>query len=385
LRPIPNETVSRLIGSIYDCAIDPQRWPQTMGEISEVGRFLGCVLLVLDPATQSGRFHMAWGVDPMDQRQFEADYSDDPVVSVLYTLGDPRHDPDGPVVFERFVDAATRARSRLHQDWSSRLGIVDSIATVALRAPNRLGFLSAVRHASVGVITDREVALMRLLAPHVRRAVTISDLLDMRTLEAGTLAATLDMFALGVILIGEDARILHANEAARNMFEAGTAVTSRDGVLTVRAQAFTDQIAAATAPQARRAPATRTPVGVPLLDAKQRAGQPPAAMAYVLPLVTAGLEARLMPQALAAVFITTVEADPDLMLAAATATYGLTAAETRLLGPIRQGLSVPQTAQALCVSENTIKTQLARIYAKTGVSRQAELVALLANLAPPVR
>jgi PAS domain-containing protein len=57
---------------------------------------------------------------------------------------------------------------------------------------------------------------MWLLVPHIRRAVSISDLLDVKNIEIATLAATLDSFNAGILVINDRAHILHANRAARD-------------------------------------------------------------------------------------------------------------------------------------------------------------------------
>jgi DNA-binding CsgD family transcriptional regulator len=57
--------------------------------------------------------------------------------------------------------------------------------------------------------------------------------------------------------------------------------------------------------------------------------------------------------------------------------YGLTPAETKLAILIAEGIDLETAATRLCVSVQTIRSQLKSIFAKTNVSRQAELVALL--------
>ena len=61
--------------------------------------------------------------------------------------------------------------------------------------------------------------------------------------------------------------------------------------------------------------------------------------------------------------------------------FGLTAAEIRLAAAVFEGLSLPEAAEKFGISINTARFQLARIFDKTGVSRQAELVKLMMQLA----
>jgi DNA-binding CsgD family transcriptional regulator len=59
---------------------------------------------------------------------------------------------------------------------------------------------------------------------------------------------------------------------------------------------------------------------------------------------------------------------------------GLTVAEARLTAVLAQGHSLVEAARRLGIAHNTAKVQLRAVFAKTGVNRQAQLVALLASL-----
>ena len=59
------------------------------------------------------------------------------------------------------------------------------------------------------------------------------------------------------------------------------------------------------------------------------------------------------------------------------AQFGLTKAEARLALSLAAGASLPSIAQAFDVKLTTVRSQLQQVFAKTGTSRQAELVAVL--------
>ena len=63
------------------------------------------------------------------------------------------------------------------------------------------------------------------------------------------------------------------------------------------------------------------------------------------------------------------------------ALFGLTPAEARVATAIFDGMSMREAADALQVAHNTVRVQLARVYEKTGVTRQAELVKMMMRLA----
>jgi len=65
-------------------------------------------------------------------------------------------------------------------------------------------------------------------------------------------------------------------------------------------------------------------------------------------------------------------------------TFELTPAELRVFLSIVEVGGVPGAAAALGIAETTVKTHLHRVFAKTGVSRQADLVKLAAGFANPL-
>jgi DNA-binding CsgD family transcriptional regulator len=96
------------------------------------------------------------------------------------------------------------------------------------------------------------------------------------------------------------------------------------------------------------------------------------------------LRSNLVPAASAAIFVTSASAAPPTGLHALARAFDLTAAETRLLEQLAAGMTIDEAAAALGIAKTTTKTHLARIFSKTGVARQAELLALLHRLTPPL-
>jgi two-component system, NarL family, response regulator LiaR len=66
--------------------------------------------------------------------------------------------------------------------------------------------------------------------------------------------------------------------------------------------------------------------------------------------------------------------------AAKVAELGLTSREMEILEQIAAGLSTRQIAEALFVSENTVKTHAGRVYEKLGVNRRTQAVHVARSL-----
>jgi DNA-binding CsgD family transcriptional regulator len=122
------------------------------------------------------------------------------------------------------------------------------------------------------------------------------------------------------------------------------------------------------------------PSGGPELDDFLRQLAPHLTRAWRL-----GGRSRLLPAALAAASRTCSQCQtapaPDrgrpADMARLRAEFGLTKAEARLALRLADGASLAGAAEAFDVKLTTIRSQLQQVFAKTGTSRQAELVALL--------
>jgi DNA-binding CsgD family transcriptional regulator len=108
-------------------------------------------------------------------------------------------------------------------------------------------------------------------------------------------------------------------------------------------------------------------------------------VAHVLPL-TSGARRRAGTSyaAVAALFVHKAALESPSPPEAIARLYNLTPSELRVLLGIVQVGGVPETAEALGVAEATVKTHLHRLFGKTGASRQADLVKLVAGFSNPL-
>jgi DNA-binding CsgD family transcriptional regulator len=219
------------------------------------------------------------------------------------------------------------------------------------------------------------------LAPHIQRAVAIGRLLDLRAVVTSTFEATLDTLSVAILLVDSDLRIVHANSAARAMLTTSDSIRSENGVLTMRPASLAMAMDAAVRQAARDETGIgRRGFGIPVTGA----GEGPRLL-HVLPLRHGTLRPGLAPSAVAAIFVTPATSDVPLPTDALASLFDLTPAEARVFEQVAAGKTKTEAAKALNIQETTVKTHLERIFEKTGAGRQAELVALNASLAFPVR
>lgn len=93
----------------------------------------------------------------------------------------------------------------------------------------------------------------------------------------------------------------------------------------------------------------------------------------------------LFSQASALVVITPVDRGPVPSAEVIGGLFDLTPAEARIAREISAGATIEQIADRAALSRETVRTQLKSVFAKTGLTRQVDLVALLSSAGRPGR
>jgi DNA-binding CsgD family transcriptional regulator len=196
----------------------------------------------------------------------------------------------------------------------------------------------------------------------------------MYTTEAAPLADALDGLGAGLFVVEAAGRIVHANASGRAMLRERLMLRAAEGRLVA-----CEARAAATLREllARAVGSQQGPTALPL-----SAGDDGPFVAHVLPLASgAGHGAG---SALVAVLVHKATIETHCPPEVIAELYNLTRGELRVLLAIVEVGGVAETAQALGVAEATVKTHLHRLFGKTGASRQADLVKLVAGFSNPL-
>jgi DNA-binding CsgD family transcriptional regulator/PAS domain-containing protein len=272
-------------------------------------------------------------------------------------------------------------KSRFHDEWIRAQRFGELIGLNGLCSGRRVAGLVVNRKDYQPPYGKHDLQVMRRLAPHVCRAFAISDALDLKTVTARALESTLDALATAVYLADGDGRVVYMNSAAERQIKAGNAlriVGNRLSPLNHEARAaMSAALADAIADEA-----AMPNVGIALaLPGGDKVGL----VATVLPLDRGhrrGVSGAFA--AVAAVFVQDPTVTPPHPGAAFAKLYGLTGAELRVVQAMAPGLGLKDAGAMLGISEVTARTHLQHVYAKTGTSKQTELLNLLRNAISPV-
>ncbi len=372
-----DETLLQLIGGIYDCTLNPNAWNAILPRI---GAFVGGSaggLFAHDSSRRSLSIVYEFGTDADYRRLYVEKYLTlDPMAGTYFVLD----------IGEVFSTSTVMShpeflQTRFYNELIRPRGWIDNICVYLDKAPEGHAGFALFRNEREGLADEPARERMRLLVPHLRRAVLIGKLIEFKTAQAATFADALDGLSAGMLFVDSSSRITHANAAGRAMVADGNVLRASLGRLLANdpdvSRALRDVFLAAATGDAAIG---NRGVAVPLVA---RDGE--RYVAHVLPLSSGARSgAGVSYAAAAALFVQkaalATHSPPEVI----AKTYRLTPMEVRVLLAIVEVGGAPQVAETLGIGEGTVKTHLKRLYQKTGARRQADLVKLFAGYTSPL-
>jgi DNA-binding CsgD family transcriptional regulator/PAS domain-containing protein len=360
-----------LVEAIYDAGLQPALWNDVVVRINEFVGGRACGLFSKDSISKSGVTHYYCGADPHYIQLYSDTYASFDPLTILPRRGHVVSIPD-LVRFDEY------RRGRFYQEWLRPQGCVDAANVVLENAKPNCPVLMTVL-AGKRMVDDEMRRRVAMIVPHAHRALTINRAIELRKFETMALSEIMDGLRAGIFLLDANCRIIHANVAARDILGADDFLRAIGGQLVARSSQANKTLREMFAAGADHSSAA----GTPALPLTAHDGH--RYFAHVLPLkslVRNGSGAG--SKAAAALFVRKVELDAGSYGELMARTFELTPAELRVLRSIVEVGGVPQTAETLGIAETTVKTHLQRVFAKTGASRQADLVKLAAGFSDPL-
>jgi DNA-binding CsgD family transcriptional regulator/PAS domain-containing protein len=373
--PPTEEALLDLVGQIYDAAIEPAKWPLVLEHLAAVIGGTHAAIAVHSFSRPKFSLKVNWNVPVEFEKAMHEHNATNPFVPAAWHVG-----VGEPISAFRYVGEELK-HSRWYKQTHEPHEHGDSAMVLLARSVSHFSNASVHRKISQPLFDDDELSVLRALAPHLSRAVMIADLLDTRALQRDMLAAALDRLAVAIILTDATGTIIHANQAANAHLDQGSAVRRTD-----RQVAASDMGAAVELAAAIGDAGGGTTIDIPrsgiVVSLKGKSG--PDLAAWVLPL-DSGLRRELAAGSAArvAVFIRELGDTAPFPAELFVRRYAITPAESRVMQLLVQGMAPAEAAEALGISLPTARTHLARLFDKTGTSRQADLVRLaMSALAP---
>jgi DNA-binding CsgD family transcriptional regulator len=222
--------------------------------------------------------------------------------------------------------------------------------------------------------SDADRQLLALIAPHLQRATQFYAKLSRTTSERDVYAGAVDQLSVATIILDEQGKLLNTNSLARVLLD------QHDGLHLDKQRLHIDgrdinkelQYALSTIIDAQLRGETSVVRALRIPRSGNRAD-----LGLVIRPVPASQWSEGQSSPCAALFISDPELHTNASRQILGKLFGLTPAEASLAILLARGLSLAESSQSLNISQHTARAQLKSIFARTGVSRQAELVRLI--------
>lgn len=351
---------SAFVDRVYEAAVIPDLWSDVLVDFARLAEAQDAALLVVRDDQFQG-----WRVSsPQFEDLVLAHVKRFPSNIRTQRLMENRH-----AGFLRDRDVLTEeeiAREEVFQDFLIPRGYGNGVATTILAPSGDTMVVHAECAGQAHPVSRAVVDRLDMLRPHFARAALMSSRLELERARAA--AQALETIGLPGAVTRRGGRILAANSLLAGLMPA--VVRDRTARIAL-ADPAADALLAAALESMQQPEHTGVVASIPVAGAE---GRPPI-IVHVLPVRGAAHD--VFSNATSIIILTPVVPNEVPTAEVIRGLFDLTPSEARIAEIIGAGTQPREAALNLGITEETARTTLKRVFAKTGVGRQAELVALL--------
>ena len=364
------ERISRLLAQLYDAAANRELWEVFLRDFSSTLRASAAAVLMHDSRENQNSVVQQFGFDPSDLRKY---YDQSRESSDIWTArARPLSQTGWTGVSEQLCEPGELRMSDFYNGCLRHLDIFHGLFGVIQQGPQSIANIGFYRPATDTTFGPAQREILNFFMPHLDRAFQLHCQLATLRDRNQSLQSAVNTFPNAIFVFNANGDISFLNHAANDLLSAHDGLTCKYSQL--RGERSQDSVALdrvirdAIASNKRR----DTFGGVALI--RRKTGRP--LKVVVMPVRSLHLGAHI--GALGFVIDPSRRQRPRNEILAGL--FGLTVAECRLALLLTDGKSLTEISQELGVSRNTLKTQTASLYAKTGTLRQSQLVRLISQI-----
>ena len=368
----------RILASLHEVALDHVHWSTATSLIDDALGAHGSSMVFGDGCSEEDiQIYFAWdffrGQRDRDRERwyFENYYALDEWVPRL------RHLPDSRLV--HVTDLYTEEELKTSAAYNEALarGHAQNSISVRLEGPRGSRIVWVVNDPIDGESwSSAQLDSIRRLLPHIRQTVGVQQALAGAGALGASFAQLLDTTGLGIVHLDGRGRIVAANDRARDMLRGGDGLFDEDGFLCARRPEDNAELQGLLT---RALPPFGAQGAGGSMMMKRSSALPPLVL-HVNPVGRQETDFHLWPVA-ALVLVVDPASHIRIDPAGAAAALGLTGMESRVAVLLAEGMNVREVAAATGRGESTIRSHVKHMFARHGLSRQAELVRLVLSLA----
>jgi DNA-binding CsgD family transcriptional regulator len=360
-----------LIDLIYDAAVDPTLWPRFLDRLCDMAPGAKSVMMMHDANTRS----INASVTARWEEDWTTSYTDYYVKHNQWTAEFAHFDVGRAMIVDDIVPRAVTMKSEFYEDWLRPQNLVTGVTVSVFKENLRYMNFSVLYQDADDDLQKRNVAILQELSPHLRRAGQVHRQISGLTFQSRAIEQAFDSLNRGVVLLQPDGRCFYYNDRAKRFLDMNDGLIQyRDGRIGCQdAEAEADLyrallMAGKTAQMKGSSPGD-------IIAVPRRSSALPWSL-MIAPIPASALDFGYSNGAVV-VFIVDPEQKPVISVAGLRAVLGLTASEARVAIALAEGLSPEEIAKLHGNAILTVRTHLRNAMGKAGVSRLAELVALV--------
>ena len=378
-----DEEVRDLIGAIYEAASAPERWGDIVRKIRLATHSHFGMLWLGNPNCSVEEFAANQGNFLAFEHENFSSLSDfegfvlrrqDPSLTEPYAQLAHRVPLRRAVVGHEFVPIDEFKKTEFYHQVAAPAGNVHLLGSIMSRRNGRIDAITFYRPDKAWNYGPEELRLIDVFIPHIRRSLSLYKELQKAGLQAAVLQNSIDALTSALILLNHNGKVVFLNAAAERLLKQCRGLYVRRNRLCAMRHADSLQLERLTKEAIGKN--GRRPVGGAVTIQQGLGEQPLQVAAAPLPLdnpgtIVSGLEA-------AAVLVIHNPSEQIHVPQEIICTmFGLTPAESQLLLALGNGQTLRQFSDEHRVTRNTARTHLKSVFAKTGTSKQSDLVRLL--------
>ena len=300
------QRVSALLDQIYECILQPHDWEAVIAQIRfELGLMSG-VLGIYEARSGVPQLRIQDGMDGVwfdKMPEYGAE-----MASLWGGHARIAGYPIGELaIHSTAVPEFDPVSNRFALEWCEPQKILDLAAMILANDGNCLSTLVFCSDRQLEKLHPGELDLLRILSPHLCRAVLISRLLDIKSFQLNRFQSALDALPNGIFLLDAKAQVVHANAAAAAVVRSNDGIRVVGGRLTMRDNFAEKALVAALAMCELGDSLSERGSAIPAVGSTGN-----RALLHILPLRYGSFHDHLDSRATAAIFITTELSDAML-------------------------------------------------------------------------
>lgn len=369
---VSEDDVLKLVSMAYDAALDERQWPSFLAAFASAVGGSSAMMRSADMAAKTAGFSASVGYDPACQSAYcnhfvKLDY----LIPVLnqFKLGEVRSS-------DQIFSLAEQRKTEYFNDYSIPQDKIHGLAVILAREDHHTLTFAAQRGKHASAFGEDEARLMKILVPHVTRAVRVHRKVRALSAEKERAHGALGQLRMGVILTNRLGTPLHLNRAAELMMTQNVGLGIFHNKLAVHSSSETallHQLIAA----ASRGMSVAAVGGDMRITMPNRIDFLHCLVTPVSPEISFMLDASIGSDCVA-VFLSkpgSLQLSPKRLVTL----YKITPAEARLAAKLAALRTVEEASDDLGIAVSTARSQLRSVFAKTGTQSQSDLLMLLAT------